>query len=506
MSSEETEKRRAVLDYIVNNKLSIEEARKYSEAQGVKVLFFSTPKADNIYQAKQNADDLNQGVLHLPYVQTVLEKWAIPIIASESVAVPHEEEEMNWRLFFAHSQDMMGFRADIFTGGWNEANNPYYPHYQGLRDRWPESKTLIQGLANLWRTDSTRNQLIQLTTGPQTGDTSVGPVVAILRGEHGNPATHTFADALDALQGAKIAFKTRRMVRAYIQNSALLMEHDASFMRYLQSIVPDLFLPAQQVIEAERAWRKAIERDFYNVGPAIANYLISDWLLWLWREGQIEWFESYKADSVFLKTMADAGKLPADAVADFPSYCKGLSLRDFVDGEYWVIKANYAVPPRVLNEAIWLEEATTNQINQEPVSVTHKVSVDIEHTAWPNRFYQLWAENVEEDLTGGSHDVAIASNDTNSSIILFRDNEEGFLDWLRANAEGFVVNANRTPNAKYLILHRSSCWCISRPLKNGEKWTVSFIKVCANDSQSLHIWARDEVGGVLHRCGICCGD
>jgi hypothetical protein len=44
---------------------------------------------------------------------------------------------------------------------------------------------------------------------------------------------------------------------------------------------------------------------------------------------------------------------------------------------------------------------------------------------------------------------------------------------------------------------------VSRLLKNGESWTAAYIKVCAGDAEALAQWARDEVGGELHPCGIC---
>jgi hypothetical protein len=300
--------------HIVENRLDADAAREYAKSQGVEVTIntppisgvAATPDADTqpiLRTAASSAGTVassDVSELENEYVQRVLETWAAKIIFTESVVVSHDEEEMNWRLFFAHSQDMMGFRADIFTGGWNESNNPINLNYKGLRDRWPESKTMIQSLSALWEDEATRAVLVGLTTGPQSGDVSIAPVMAILRGNAGNAATRTFADTLNELTGANIARKTRKMIRAYIQNSALLVKHEASFIKYLQSIVPDLVLPAQEITEAERAWRRAIIRDFYNVGPALADYLVGDWLLWLWREGQIEWFESYKADSVFL--------------------------------------------------------------------------------------------------------------------------------------------------------------------------------------------------------------
>jgi len=38
-----------------------------------------------------------------------------------------------------------------------------------------------------------------------------------------------------------------------------------------------------------------------------------------------------------------------------------------------------------------------------------------------------------------------------------KDNDQGFLAWLEANPDGYVVNAERRPRPNYLVLHRSVC-------------------------------------------------
>jgi hypothetical protein len=93
------------------------------------------------------------------YVTYLLEKYAKRMLEGDAVCVPDDAEEMNWRLFFAHSQDMQGFRADIFTGGKNEADHPKDPAYRGLRDRWSDSCSMLDGLARLWENPVTRQQL-----------------------------------------------------------------------------------------------------------------------------------------------------------------------------------------------------------------------------------------------------------------------------------------------------------------------------------------------------------
>ncbi len=120
-----------------------------------------------------------------------------------------------------------------------------------------------------------------------------------------------------------VARKTNTMIRAYVQNSHLLRRHGQSFRAYLQSRTPGGTFPPPDVTHVEKAWAQALMNDFYAAGPALAPYMICDWLLWLWREGRIEWFESYKPDSVHERAVA-AGHLPAQAARNFAAYRRSL--------------------------------------------------------------------------------------------------------------------------------------------------------------------------------------
>lgn len=295
------------------------------------------------------------------YVDTVMNKFGPGMLESEGVAIPDDEEEMNWRIFFAHSQDMQGFRADIFTGGDNEEDHPTNPSYKGLRDRWrSDSRSLIRGLAALWKDQNSRAALKNLSNRKRpAADKALGiaPCVAVLRGSRGNEATRTFADALDDLSGFAIGRKTCSMIRSYTQNSAKLEEYGYSFRQYLMTKALLSDQPVHDMVESERIWLKAIEHEFYNVGPALANYMICDWLLGLWRAERIQWFEAYKGDSVFLRTLGEKGKLPPEAVKDFVTYCRNLPLRREWLPDSFADRVGWATPPRLVNEAIWLNES-----------------------------------------------------------------------------------------------------------------------------------------------------
>lgn len=186
---------------------------------------------------------------------------------------------------------MQGFRADIFTGGPNEENNPYFPDYLGLRDRWPDGISMLEGIAALWLNPIAQKTLKEIShpfRSQELKALGTRPALELLRRLYGNATTQIFADAFDELKGHKIAHKTNAIIRAYCQNAALLAPYNYCFRTYLQSIVPDFDLPLADVTTAEALWHDRIMRDFYHVGPAMAPYLIADWLFWLWRAGQIE--------------------------------------------------------------------------------------------------------------------------------------------------------------------------------------------------------------------------
>ncbi len=287
------------------------------------------------------------------YVEAILTKYLPQIINGDAVAVPDDPEEMNWRLFFAHSQDMQGFRADVFTGGLNEGKHPRDSSFVGLRPRWgKDSVSLMRDLASLWEDSVTRaalmkNSSLMRSEGQKPED--VRPGISLLRNS-GISGALVFADTLETFHGEWVARKTNAMIRAYIQNAHLLAPQGYSFRAYLQSLLPAGEFPPANVEQAEKIWIARIQQDFYNVGPALSRYLICDWLFWLWREERIEWFTAYKPDSVHTRIVAE-GRLPKQAEADFVGYCKTLLIP-----EGFGILSGKPCPPRILNECIWLRE------------------------------------------------------------------------------------------------------------------------------------------------------
>lgn len=96
------------------------------------------------------------------------------------------------------------------------------------------------------------------------------------------------------------------------------------------------------------------------------------------------------------------------------------------------------------------------------------------------------------------------SEDAGGGYVVFRADDEGYMDWLAGHPTGYVVNAERNPKPGYLKLHHASCRYISGPSRSAGAWTErQYIKVCAADIDLLEQWAREVVGGVLDRGCSC---
>lgn len=89
-------------------------------------------------------------------------------------------------------------------------------------------------------------------------------------------------------------------------------------------------------------------------------------------------------------------------------------------------------------------------------------------------------------------------------MYLFCDDDAGYLAWLQANVDGYVLNAERQPKASNQILHTSKCPTINGSPAHGEKWTELYVKVCSLDDSELLNWAKKETGVTeLRRCKTC---
>lgn len=61
----------------------------------------------------------------------------------------------------------------------------------------------------------------------------------------------------------------------------------------------------------------------------------------------------------------------------------------------------------------------------------------------------------------------------------FVDAEDGYLGWVSANPDGFVINRQRWPSASYIVLHRASCGTITSAARTNYT-THAYAKTCSS--------------------------
>lgn len=84
----------------------------------------------------------------------------------------------------------------------------------------------------------------------------------------------------------------------------------------------------------------------------------------------------------------------------------------------------------------------------------------------------------------------------------FVDDDPGYLRWLTTHPDGYVLNTERNPSPRYLVLHRASCRTISTLPRGATRWTVDYRKYCGERSELEDI-ARLQLGGEPRPCSFC---
>jgi len=88
--------------------------------------------------------------------------------------------------------------------------------------------------------------------------------------------------------------------------------------------------------------------------------------------------------------------------------------------------------------------------------------------------------------------------------VSFLDNDIDYLAWTGANPAGYVLNSEREPSPRYLVLHRSTCYTMSpRGAADARTWTTAYRKTCATRVGSLVDWAIAHAGRPPAPCSRC---
>lgn len=94
-------------------------------------------------------------------------------------------------------------------------------------------------------------------------------------------------------------------------------------------------------------------------------------------------------------------------------------------------------------------------------------------------------------------------NNPPQTIIVYKDDDQGFFDWLDDHPDGYLINCERSPKPNYLVLHRPSCPHFDRA--PSIHWTKDYIKICSARRDDLEEWAVGTVGGDVTLCKTCFG-
>ena len=74
-------------------------------------------------------------------------------------------------------------------------------------------------------------------------------------------------------------------------------------------------------------------------------------------------------------------------------------------------------------------------------------------------------------------------------MIVFRDDDEGFLTWISSHPAGFVMNTRRRPDPDYMILHAADCPTLGAHCgmndNPGGFTERAYIKACGDDLKEL---------------------
>ena len=94
--------------------------------------------------------------------------------------------------------------------------------------------------------------------------------------------------------------------------------------------------------------------------------------------------------------------------------------------------------------------------------------------------------------------------ESSNGVVVFRDDEDGYLGWVAANPYGFVVSVPRSGRASAVRLHRATCPTIDPDSSTNVTRTLHSMKGCCCKEGALRSWARSRSESGVRSC-ITCG-
>lgn len=95
------------------------------------------------------------------------------------------------------------------------------------------------------------------------------------------------------------------------------------------------------------------------------------------------------------------------------------------------------------------------------------------------------------------------------AVVLFRDDDPGYVAWVTESPQGYVLNMQRSLSAGDARMHTASCAHLARAIDASasaqRRLTTTYIKVCSPSVDELDEWSANRVGAQIKRCPSCLG-
>jgi hypothetical protein len=85
----------------------------------------------------------------------------------------------------------------------------------------------------------------------------------------------------------------------------------------------------------------------------------------------------------------------------------------------------------------------------------------------------------------------------------YRDDDDGYRDWLKKHPGGYVINIQRSHSPADAFLHDAGCSSLIAQLDRDVSLTGQYVKVCGGTLAEVQQWANGNVNGPVPPCGVC---
>jgi hypothetical protein len=121
---------------------------------------------------------------------------------------------------------------------------------------------------------------------------------------------------------------------------------------------------------------------------------------------------------------------------------------------------------------------------------------------WPESDYDTSSDSpTQSELTGDTELPARSSRGPDLEV--FEDDDQNYLDWLRAHYNGYVLDVPRSAHVDAPKVHRAHCPIVWGEQPRERNWTGTYTKICSYSYARLSRWASEELDTEPSPCRIC---